>query len=106
MIIKCKFLKIKLNHTIYCKKMNKEIQIKQCTNCKHKKYQKQIPVLIKNRTKIKKNDDIKKKSAKLSKLERNRFSLFTDNKDVSMFCENTTNLTWHEIFGSKNSQIQ
>ena len=33
--MKCKYLKIKLNHTIYCKKLNKEIQLKTCTNCKY-----------------------------------------------------------------------
>ncbi len=102
MIKKCKYLKIKLNHTIYCTKLKKEIQLKHCTNCKHKEYQKKIPVLIKNRTNTKKNDGIKKKSAKLSKLERDRFSLFTDNKDECMFCDNTTDLTWHEIYRGKN----
>ena len=91
-----------MNHTLCCKKLKKEIQLKQCTSCKFKEYRKQIPVSIRNQTKIKKIDGINKKSAKLSKLERNRFSLFADNKDVCMFCENTTNLTWHEIFRGKN----
>ena len=99
---KCKHLKQKLNKTLYCKNLNKEIKLKQCTNCKFKEYPKQLPISIKSRKKIEKNDGIKKKSAKLSKLERNRFSLFTDNKNTCMFCENTANLTWHEIFGGKN----
>ena len=35
---KCIFLKQKLNKTLYCKKYNKEINIKECSCCKYKKY--------------------------------------------------------------------
>ena len=93
--MKCKNLKIKLNRTIYCNKLKKYIQFKDCNNCKFKEYKKSTinqEILCKNH----------QKNAKISKLERNRFSLFTDNKDECMFCENTTNLTWHEIFRGKN----
>ena len=99
---KCKYLKIKLNHALYCNKKFKEIQLKRCTSCKFKKYKKQIPVSLQYQKKIKKIDGIKKKSTKLAKLERNRFSLFSNNKNECMFCDNTTDLTWHEIFRGKN----
>ena len=98
---KCKHLKLKFNHTIYCTKLNKEIQLKKCTNCKHKEYQKKVPILIKNRTKIKKNGGIKKKSAKLSKLERNRFSVLTNDLDHCILCGlKKDNL--HEIYQGRN----
>lgn len=44
---------------------------------------------------------MKKKSNKLSKLERNRFSLFHDGKKC-IVCGSIYQLTWHEIFGGKN----
>ena len=93
----CKNLKLKLNHTLYCKKLNKEIKLKQCTNCKYKEYQKKIPVLIKNRKKIKKIDGIKKKSAKLSKLENNRFSIITNDLKHCIVCGKEKNHL-HEVF--------
>ena len=45
---------------------------------------------------------MKKKSSKLAKLERERFSLFSDNKNKCFFCPSTYKLTWHEIFGGTN----
>lgn len=87
--MKCKYLKLKLNHTIYCKKMNKEIQIKQCTNCKYKEY--------KEMKKIK----IKSKTNNLSKLERNRFSILTNDLDHCIICGlKKDNL--HEIYQGRN----
>jgi len=47
---------------------------------------------------------MKTKSNKLRKLENNRKSLFTDNKNKCMFCENIYDLTWHEIYAGKNRQ--
>ena len=45
---------------------------------------------------------LKQKTSKLAKLERNRFSLFSDNKNKCYFCPSTYNLTWHEIFRGRN----
>jgi len=50
----------------------------------------------------KKVANMKNKSKKLSKLERDRFSVFTDDKNKCMFCPATTNLTWHEIYAGRN----
>ena len=47
---------------------------------------------------------MKKKSYKLNKLERDRFSLFSDNKNKCYFCHRETELTWHEIYSGKNRQ--
>lgn len=91
---KCVFLKQKLSHSLYCKRLGKEIQLRECANCKYKEYK------LKN---IKKSA-IKNKTTKLSKLEKDRFSLFTDGKDKCMFCESTYQLTWHEIYSGRNRQ--
>ncbi len=34
----CINLKQKLNRTLYCKKLNKQINIKECSNCKYREY--------------------------------------------------------------------
>ena len=47
---------------------------------------------------------MKKKSNDLAKLERNRFSIFTDDTSKCMFCGSSYNLTWHEIFAGRNRQ--
>ena len=44
---------------------------------------------------------MKKKSNKLVKLERNRFSLFHDGKKC-IICNSEYKLTWHEIFSGSN----
>lgn len=59
----CKNLKFKLNKTLYCTKKNKQINIKNCSNCKYKEFKK---VEIRN---------IKKRTYKQSKKERSRFSI-------------------------------
>lgn len=47
---------------------------------------------------------MKKKSNKLAKLERERFSVFTDNLKVCINCGSTHTMTKHEIFEGKNRQ--
>lgn len=88
----CKHLKIKINRKFECKKSNKIIDLKICTNCKHKEYKKLI------------NFQMKNKSSKLAKLERERYSVFTDDKDKCIICSSTKNLTWHECFPGRNRQ--
>lgn len=45
---------------------------------------------------------MKKKSSKLAKLERNRFSVFYDDLGVCMNCGSTYEMTKHEIFEGRN----
>lgn len=86
----CKNLKQKLDRTLFCKKKNKIIKRSECNNCKYKEY------------KIKSNNNqIKKKSTTLSKLERNRFSILVPSNKCCM-CPATTSLTWHEVFRGRN----
>ena len=105
----------------YCNLLNKEIRFSLCRECDNKEYKNHIdrkksgfhsksPVksgqINKNAQSLTKKP-VKKakmhnKSKKLTKLERNRFSVFTTNKDKCMFCNTTTNLSWHEIYRGKN----
>jgi len=85
----CKNLKQKLNRTLFCKNKNKIIKICECNNCKYKEY------------KIKSNNQIKKKSKNLNKLERNRASILTESNKCCM-CPSTADLTWHEVFRGRN----
>lgn len=89
----CKYLKQKLNRKIECKRTNKIINIKECINCPFREYK-----VIDN------HKEIKNKSSKLVKLEKNRTSLFTNNKNKCMFCTSTYHLTWHEIYPGRNRQ--
>lgn len=109
-----------------CKHTNQIIELSKCKNCPYKEYKERkctktmkksglewknaqkSPVycanLNKNSRNLQKYAEQKKKSNKLAKLERERFSLFTDNKDKCMFCNSTYQLTWHEIFRGRNRQ--
>ena len=99
---KCIYLKQKLNHKLVCKITNKEISLSQCRECDNKEYKK-CTINRKNCAKgTKKNTKMHSHCAKLKKLERNRFSLFTKDYDHCMICRSTYQLTWHEIFGGRN----
>lgn len=116
-----------------CKRTNKEIKLCDCKNCPYKEYKdKKRTTIVKksgyewenaqkspvycansnknsrktaeNSRKLQSSAKMKQRSSKLAKLERERCSLFTDNKDKCMFCNSTYQLTWHEIFGGRNRQ--
>ena len=113
----CKYLKKRKNKP-YCKLLDKEITFSCCRECDNKEYkkctkfdknsanvEKKYPKNTKTVQKYiikQKNIKIRSKSSKLAKLERNRYSVFTENKDKCMFCSATTNLTWHEIYQGRN----
>lgn len=117
----------------YCVKQRKEITFDDCRGCIYKEYKKctnivkksslkwknaqkspvycaksnnnQINKTLQNKRKrLQSSAELKKKSNKLAKLEQDRFSLFTDNKDKCMFCPSTYQLTWHEIYCGRNRQ--
>ena len=88
--MKCKHLKIrskKYKYFNYCSVLKKEIQYSNCKNCEYKEYKNYKP--------------LRKKSSKQTKLERTRFSLFTDNLSECYFCDNPKN-DMHEIFSGRN----
>ena len=106
----CIYLKKKLNHKFECKRNKQEICLKDCSNCPYKEYKKCTVTVQKvqlEMNKCTKNQKycakMKLKSSKLAKLERNRFSLFTDNMNRCYFCPNKKDHI-HEIFCGRNRQ--
>lgn len=107
----CISLKQKLNRTLYCKYKKKDIKISECSDCVFKKYknvQYNVKISEKNtkmHNKIKNTVQIKNKTYRLVKMERNRFSIFTDDLDHCIIC-GKPNTNKHEIFfGSKHRQL-
>ena len=108
--MKCIYLKQKFNHKFECKKSKKEICLKDCSNCPYKEYKKCTKIVKKKITDNKECTKsqkycakIKTKSSRLAKLERNRFSLFTDDLDHCIICgKKKDNI--HEIFCGRNRQ--
>ena len=108
----------------YCKLMNKEIQLSTCRECNNKKYKKSTSdkkspaasgqqksnnnqmrkysqTLAKKQQKPVK---MQNKSNKLASLERNRYSVFSNDTERCYLCGSTYKLTWHEIYTGKNRQ--
>jgi len=91
----CKNLRIRTKKGIkycYCTVLRKEIQYSNCANCEYKEYK------MHNKSKI-----MCKKSSKIAKLERNRFSVFTDDLDTCYLCGRKKE-ELHEIFAGANRQ--
>jgi hypothetical protein len=92
----CKFFKIKQkkgSKFFYCKKTNKAISLNECKSCIYKEYKKSVS----NKPKR----PLKQISKKRAKLERKRFSIFTDNLDKCYFC-NRPRDDLHELLGGRN----
>ena len=51
-----------------------------------------------------KSTQIKKKSSKLAKLEKNRFSIITNKLDICYVCKQNKREDWHEAIEGKNRQ--
>ena len=86
----CKYLKQKLNKKLYCNKLKKEINISNCTRCKYKEYS------------IKSNvAKLKKRTSRQTKLERNRFSILTNDLDHCIICGDKKDHL-HEVFFGRN----
>lgn len=105
---------------VICKRTGKEIKLSECTNCPYKEYKdKKCTTIVKksglewknaqkspvycansnkNSRKLQSSAKINQKSSKLAKLERNRFSLFTDDLDHCIICGKSP-VNKHEIFG-------
>lgn len=84
----------------FCKLKNEEIPFSCCQECSNKEYKK-AQSLKKIATKKSKMHN---KSKKLTKLERNRYSVFSDNIESCYLCGSTHNLTWHEVYAGRNRQ--
>lgn len=76
----------------YCKLKKEEILLYECKNCFYKEYKNNYPH---------KSGKIKNKSNKLAKLERKRFSVFTDDMNKCFLCNNPKD-DIHELFRGRN----
>lgn len=103
----CIYMKKKFNKTIFCKIKIKQITPNDCRNCNqykpHKCNSNYNKMQNYSTLRPKKIYKMKKKSAKLAKLEKNRFSVFTDNLDKCYLCPNKK-AHLHEIFAGRNRQ--
>ena len=67
------------------------------------KYKKEVPLFCKcEKIEYKEIKPIKKRTSKLNKKEKERFSLFSADESKCYFCSSNYHLTWHEIFGGRN----
>ena len=92
----CKFFKVKQkkgSRFFYCKKKSKAIDLNECKSCIYKEYKKSVSNGLKK--------PLKRVSKKRAKLERNRFSLFTDNLDKCYFCDRPRD-DLHELLRGRN----
>lgn len=103
----------------YCKLTNKEITFSLCRKCDNKEYKKSTsdkksPTTsgLSNNSQMRKNAQsltkkqqkpakMHNKSKKLTKLERNRKSVFTDNLDICYLCGKKKN-DLHEVYAGRN----
>ena len=81
-IMNCKNLKQKVNRKLYCNKLKREIKISECSNCIYKEY-KTHPC---SKTQPKTQKTIKMRSSKQTRLERNRFSILTNDLEYCVIC--------------------
>ena len=89
----CINLKQKLDRTLYCKYKRCIIKLSECKDCPYKEYKG-------NYNKLQKTVLIKKKTSKLNKLERERFSILTKDLDHCIFCGAKKDNLHEVIFGS------
>lgn len=86
----CLHLKQKVNKKLYCKKLKSDIMISECSNCKYKEYS-----IKSNSTKL------KSRTNKQAKLERNRFSILTNDLEHCVICS-IKKEHLHEVFFGRN----
>lgn len=82
---------------VYCTKKKKEVTYEICSNCKIKEY-KEVKAMKTYKV------DIKKKSSRLAKLERNRFSILTNDLLHCYICHKRKD-DLHEVFAGSNRQV-
>ena len=97
----CINLKQKMNRTLYCKKLKKQITFKDCSNCPYKEYKMQQYNLKNNSLqscsglRVK---SIKKKSYKLAKKEKARFSIVYPDLTKCCHCGSKLAVAKNEVY--------
>lgn len=89
-MLNCIHLKQKVNRKLYCKKLKSDIMISECSNCKYKEYS-----IKSNSTKL------EKRTSKQSKIEKNRFSILTNDLNHCVICGAKKDHL-HEVFFGRN----
>lgn len=84
----CKYLSKSLNDKIRCKAKKTSIYITECKTC------------LNFEPKV--NKGINKKTSKLTKLENNRFSIFTNDFTKCYYCHKQCKTDLHEVYGGSN----
>lgn len=82
---------------LYCAKLKKEITLDKCKNCKKKEY--------KTYKQLKTTSVIRKKTPKLAKLERGRYSIITQNICLCTVCQNAPKEHLHEIYAGSRRKL-
>lgn len=93
----------------YCKLLDREITFSLCRECDNKEYKKISADLCRKMQcsadiKQQKPSKMQNKSNKLASLEKNRYSVFSNDTERCYLCGSTYKLTWHEIYSGKNRQ--
>ena len=92
----CKNLTKKMNGKLRCKIIKQEITLEYCEKCRN--------------FQSRENKPIKKRTSKLQKLEKNRFSILTDDLEHCYWCyeldfSKVKRDDLHEIYGGRNRKI-
>lgn len=95
----CVNMKIKLDHTLYCKKFNKEIKLSDCKNCKLIEY------AIKEQTKLKHSKPIKKVSKHRVCVTKDTYLyVYTRDKGKCVICGSNELIQLHHINGRSKTK--
>ncbi|MDO4395001.1 MAG: hypothetical protein Q4C23_03370 [Mycoplasmatota bacterium] len=115
----CKYLR-KRKSKPYCYVIKKEITFSLCKECNDKEYKKStsdkkssVASGLLNNSQMRKHSQtlakkqqkpakMQNKSNKLASLERNRYSVFSNDTERCYLCGSTYKLTWHEIYSGKS----
>ena len=84
----CKNLKQKIDRSLYCKMLNRKISFRECSWCEFKEYNEGKKISV-------------KKNKTIAKLERDRFSILTNDLTKCIVCENKKEHL-HEVYPGRN----
>lgn len=94
--------------TDFCRKMQCSADIKRKKSTSDKKSPATSGQMRKNAQSLTKEQQkpskMQNKSNKLASLEKNRYSVFSDDTEKCYLCDSTYKLTWHEIYAGRNRQ--
>jgi len=84
----CKNLKQKIDRSLYCKMLNRKISFRECSGCEFKEYNEGKKISV-------------KKNKTIAKLERDRFSILTNDLTKCIICGKKKEHL-HEVYSGRN----